>query len=79
MILPLVRGARTRDPAVTNLKSLIELMKTEAVFLGRADRLDRDAFQAVHRQFERKALLTPVSLLAERILEGRALFTPEDH
>jgi hypothetical protein len=37
-------------------------MKTEAVPLGHADRLDRDAFQAVHRQLERKALLGPDSL-----------------
>jgi hypothetical protein len=48
--------------AETNLRRFIELMKTEAVFLGHADRLDRDVFHAVERQLERKAFFSLDSL-----------------
>lgn len=48
--------------AETNLRRFIELMKTEAVFLGHADRLDRDVFEAVERQLKRKGLLSLESL-----------------
>jgi hypothetical protein len=33
-----------------NLKRFIQLMKTEGVFLGHADRLDKDCFDAAHRR-----------------------------
>ena len=48
--------------AAANLRHFIELMKTDAVFLGHADRLDRDVFQAVERQLERKGFLSLESL-----------------
>jgi hypothetical protein len=48
--------------AEANLRRFIALMKTEAVFLGHADRLDQDAFQAVERQLERKGFLSLESL-----------------
>jgi hypothetical protein len=48
--------------AEANLQRLTELMKTKAVFLGHADRLDRDVFQAVERQLERKGFLSLESL-----------------
>lgn len=48
--------------AVANLRRFIGLMKTEAVFLGHADRLDRDVFQAVERQLARKGFLSLESL-----------------
>lgn len=47
--------------AEANLQNFVEMMKTEALYLGHADRLDRKTFLAAHRQLERKALLTPVS------------------
>jgi hypothetical protein len=39
--------------ARNNLKHFIQLMKTEAVYLGHADRLDKDCFHAAHRRLER--------------------------
>jgi hypothetical protein len=48
--------------AAANLRRFIGLMKTEAVFLGHADRLDRDVFQAVERQLERNGFLSLESL-----------------
>lgn len=48
--------------AETNLRRFIDLMKTEAVFLGRANRLDRDCFQAAHRRLERRSMLTQFTL-----------------
>jgi hypothetical protein len=44
--------------AAANLRRFIEWMKTEAVFLGHADRLDGEVFQAVERQLERKGFLS---------------------
>ena len=44
--------------ATANLRRFIELMKTEAVFLGHADRLDRDVFEVVERQLTRKGFLS---------------------
>jgi hypothetical protein len=48
--------------ATANLRRFIESIKTEAVFLGHADRLDREVFQAVERQLERKGFLSLESL-----------------
>jgi glycine cleavage system aminomethyltransferase T len=48
--------------AETNLKRFIQLMKTEAVFLGRLDRLDNDCFHAAHRRLERRSILSPFTL-----------------
>jgi hypothetical protein len=48
--------------AAANLRRFIELMKTEAVFLGHADRLNRDVFEAVERQLVRKGVLSLESL-----------------
>ena len=48
--------------AAANLRRFIEWMKTEAVFLGHADRLDRDVFEALERQLARKGFLSLESL-----------------
>jgi hypothetical protein len=48
--------------AETNLKRFIQLMKTEAVFLGRPDRLDNECFHAAHRRLERRSILSPFTL-----------------
>jgi hypothetical protein len=48
--------------ATTNLRRFIDLMKTEAVFLGHADRLDRAVFQAVERHLARQGFLSLESL-----------------
>jgi hypothetical protein len=48
--------------AERNLRRFIQLMKTEAVFLGHADRLDRDCFQAARRSLERRSMLTHFTL-----------------
>ena len=41
-----------------NLRRFVQMMKTEAVFLGHANRLDRDCFQAAHRRLERRSILS---------------------
>ena len=48
--------------AESSLRRFIQLMKTEAVFLGHADRLDRDCFQAAHRRLEQRSILTQFTL-----------------
>ena len=48
--------------AENNLKHFIQLMKTEAVYLGRADRLDKDCFRAAHRRIERRSILSQFTL-----------------
>jgi len=48
--------------ARANLTRLLEIIKAEAFILGRADRLDIDAFQAAHRSVERHAMLTAFNL-----------------
>jgi hypothetical protein len=40
--------------ANANIETFINLMKTEAVVLGHADRLDIETFRAAHRQLERR-------------------------
>jgi hypothetical protein len=45
-----------------NLRQFIQLMKTEAVFLGHPDRLDRDCFHAAHRRLQRRSILTQFTL-----------------
>src|SRR5438067_1598749 len=48
--------------ARANLAKLIDLMKREAVFLGRPDHLDNAAFQAARRRLRRQGSLTAFSL-----------------
>lgn len=48
--------------AENNLERFIQLMKTEAVFLGRLDRLDNDCFHAAHRRLARRSMLSPFTL-----------------
>jgi hypothetical protein len=48
--------------AHTNLRKFIELMKKEAVFLGRPDHLDNTTFRAARRRLRRLATLTTFSL-----------------
>jgi hypothetical protein len=45
-----------------NLRRFVQMMKTEAVFLGHANRLDRDCFQAAHRRLERRSTLSQFTL-----------------
>jgi hypothetical protein len=45
-----------------NIKTFIELMKTEAVVLGHADRLDMETLRAAHRQLERRGRITTFTL-----------------
>ena len=45
-----------------NLRRFVQLMKTEAVFLGHASRLDRDCFQAAHRRLEQRSILSQFTL-----------------
>jgi len=48
--------------AQTNLRKFIELMKKEAVFLGRPDHLDNTTFHAARRRLRRMAALTTFAL-----------------
>ena len=48
--------------AHTNLGEFICLMKREAVFLGKPDRLDDAAFRAARRRLRRQASLTTFAL-----------------
>ena len=48
--------------AEDNLRRFVQLMKTEAVFLGHPNRLDRDCFQAAHRRLERRSILSQFTL-----------------
>ena len=48
--------------AHANLRKLIGLMKKEAVFLGKPDRLDNATFHAAHRRLRRQASLTAFAL-----------------
>ncbi len=60
-----VEGRQTPEDvatAETNLRHFIELMKTEAVFLGHANRLNRDCFQSAHRRLERRSMLAQFTL-----------------
>jgi len=45
-----------------NLKKFIDLMKKEAVFLGKAERLDYATFRAARRRLQRQASLTAFAL-----------------
>jgi hypothetical protein len=42
--------------AEMNLRHFVRLMKTEAVFLGHANRLDKDCFQAARRRIEVRSI-----------------------
>jgi hypothetical protein len=55
---------RPEDLAIaeTNLKRFIQLMKTEAVYLGHPNRLDLACFQAAHRRLARRSILTQFTL-----------------
>ena len=48
--------------ADTNLRKFIGLMKKEAVFLGKPDRLDNATFHAARRRLRRQAALTTFAL-----------------
>jgi hypothetical protein len=48
--------------AEASIKTFISLMKTEAVVLGHADRLDIETLRAAHRQLERRGRLTTFTL-----------------
>jgi hypothetical protein len=48
--------------ANANIKAFIDLMKTEAVVLGHADRLDIETLRAAHRQLERRGRITTFTL-----------------
>jgi len=48
--------------ARANIRAFIQLMKSEAVFLGQPDRLDKETLRAAHRRLERKGLLTTFTL-----------------
>ena len=48
--------------AHTNLRKFIDIMKKEAVFLGRPDHLDNTTFQAARRRLRRMATLTTFAL-----------------
>ena len=48
--------------AHTNLRKLIDLMKREAVFLGKPDHLDNAAFQATRRRLRRLSAVTVLAL-----------------
>jgi hypothetical protein len=47
--------------ACANVTAFVKLMKSEAVFLGHAGRLDKETFRAAHQTLERKSLLAPVA------------------
>lgn len=48
--------------ARANLETFIRLMKTEALVQGHAERMNIETLHAVHRQLERKGLLTTFTL-----------------
>jgi hypothetical protein len=48
--------------AQANLAKLVDLMKREAVFLGKPDHLDNAAFRAARRRLRRQASLTAFAL-----------------
>jgi hypothetical protein len=48
--------------AHANLRKLIDLMKREAVFLGKPEQLDAATFHAARRRLQRQATLTTFTL-----------------
>ena len=48
--------------ARANIRAFVQLMKSEAVFLGQPGRLDKETLRAAHRRLERKGLLTTFTL-----------------
>jgi hypothetical protein len=48
--------------ARANIRAFVQLMKSEAVFLGHSDCLDEETLRAAHRRLERKSLLTTFTL-----------------
>jgi hypothetical protein len=48
--------------AKANLAKLVDLMKKEAVFLGKPDHLDNAAFRAARRRLQRQASLSAFAL-----------------
>jgi hypothetical protein len=58
------RGLAPEDLAIAhaNLRKLIDLMKREAVFLGKAEQLDYATFHAARRRLQRQATLTTFTL-----------------
>jgi hypothetical protein len=58
------RRLATEDFAIAhaNLRNFIDLMRKEAVFLGKPDRLDNATFRAAHRRLRRQGSLTTFAL-----------------
>ena len=48
--------------AKNSLRRFVQLMKTEAVFLGHPNRLDQNCFQAAHGRLERRSISTQFTL-----------------
>jgi hypothetical protein len=48
--------------AGNNLKGFIQLMKSEGIFIGHADRLDNDCFYAAQKRLKRSSILAQVTL-----------------
>jgi hypothetical protein len=48
--------------AETNLRGFVQLMKSEAIFIGHTDRLDDECFHAAHRRLKRSSILAQVTL-----------------
>ena len=48
--------------AKKSLGRFVQLMKTEAVFLGHPNRLDQNCFQAAHGRLERRSISTQFTL-----------------
>jgi hypothetical protein len=48
--------------AQANIRTLIDLMKTEAVVMGHIDRLDIHTLHAAHRELERRGRITTFTL-----------------
>jgi hypothetical protein len=48
--------------AETNLRGFVQLMKSEGIFIGHADRLDDECFRAAHQRLKRSSILAQVTL-----------------
>jgi hypothetical protein len=48
--------------AHVNIRRFIEIMKTESLILGHADRLDADSFAGAQRKIARQAMVTSFTL-----------------
>jgi hypothetical protein len=62
MIMSNRRAPQDLAVAHGNIRAFVQLMKSEAVFLGRPERLDKETLRAAHRRLERKGLLSTFTL-----------------